>query len=241
MITDYILLTLVLTAVMALSVWKRKLTLPGALLGGGIGTAVYMGAAWKGVLLLGAFFTLGVLATGWKKQLKQSVAAGDGHPQRRNAAQVFANGGVAAIAGVLAFLFPAHAVLCQLLLAASLASATADTLSSELGMVYGKRFFNILSGKKDEKGLDGVISAEGTLIGAAGALLIALIYILPQWSLPALLIVTTAGILGNFADSLAGALWERKQLIGNNTVNFLNTMVAALFAWFLYHFSLSIG
>jgi len=238
MTTDYMLLGLVLITVMVLSVWKRKLTLPGALLGGAIGTCVYMGAGWKGVLLMGSFFTLGVLATSWKKEQKQ--AAGN-HPQRRNAAQVFANGGVGAIAGVLAFLFPAHAVLFQLLLAASLASATADTLSSELGMVYGKRFFNILSGRKEEKGLDGVVSREGTLIGAAGALLIAFIYILPAWNAAALLIVAVAGILGNLADSLAGALWERKQLIENNTVNFLNTLVAALIAWGLYHFSLSIG
>lgn len=234
MITSHILLGAVLTIVMFFSVWKRKLTIPAALLGGAIGVSMYMGAGWKGVLMLGAFFALGVAATAWKKEQKQANTTGEAHSQQRNAAQVFANGGMAAITGLLAFLLPEHAVLFRLLLAASLASAMADTLSSELGMVYGKRFFNILSGKKEAKGLDGVVSIEGTLIGAAGALLAGVIYILPDWEATALLIITVAGILGNVADSLAGALWERKQLIGNNTVNFLNTLVAAAIAWILY-------
>lgn len=234
MTTDSVLLALVLTAVMLFSIWKRKLTVPGALLGGVIGISVYLGAQWKGVWMLGSFFALGVAATAWKKDRKLTHTEGEVHPQQRNAAQVFANGGVAAIAGILAFILPSRSGLFGLLLAASLASAMADTLSSELGMVYGKRFFNILTGKREERGLDGVISMEGTLIGVAGALFAGLMYILPGWNGTALIIITVAGILGNVADSVAGALWERKQLIGNNTVNFLNTLVAAAIAWVLY-------
>lgn len=234
MTTSYILLSVVLLVVMCFSVWKRKLTVPAALLGGIIGVSMYVGAGWKGVWMLGAFFALGVMATAWKKEQKQANAAGEAHSQQRSAAQVFANGGVAAIAAILAYLLPAQAELFRLLLAAALASAMADTLSSELGMVYGKRFFNILSGNPEAKGLDGVISIEGTLIGVAGALIAGVIHILPGWNGTELLIVTVSGIIGNLADSLAGALWERKQLIGNNTVNFLNTLVAAAIAWGLY-------
>ncbi len=43
-------------------------------------------------------------------------------------------------------------------------------------MVYGRRFFNIITLKPDGKGLDGVISMEGTLIGIAGCVIIAAIY-----------------------------------------------------------------
>jgi uncharacterized membrane protein len=39
-----------------------------------------------------------------------------------------------------------------------------------------------------------------------------------------------AGIFGNLCDSILGASLERKQFIGNNTVNFLNTLFAAIFA-----------
>lgn len=234
MYTDWIILAILLTLIMVLSVLKRKLTLPAALLGGGIGIAVFMGAGFKGVLLLGAFFILGIAATSWKKEQKRGLVPGEQYAQQRRAGQVFANGGVAAIMGLLAFLDIAHSTVYRLMMAASLASATADTLSSELGMVYGKRFYNILSGKKEARGLDGVISAEGTAIGAAGALLIALLYVLPGNEIAELCVVTLAGIAGNLADSVAGALWERKKLMGNNAVNFLNTLLAALVALVLW-------
>lgn len=236
MVTDWIILAVLLLVIMVFSVLKRKLTLPAALLGAAIGVAVFMGAGFKGVALLGAFFILGIAATSWKKEVKRGLVAGEQLSQPRTAGQVFANGGVAAIMGLLAFVNTGHTTLYAIMLAASLASATADTLSSELGIVYGKRFYNILTGKTEARGLDGVVSLEGSVIGAAGALVIALLYILPVAAFKPAAIITLAGIAGNLADSVAGALWERKHFIGNNTVNFLNTLLAAmvaLAAWLL--------
>ncbi|ACU62123.1 DUF92 domain-containing protein [Chitinophaga pinensis] len=208
-----------------------KLTFPAAIAALLIGVFIAVGDGAKGVFLLFTFFVLGVWATSHRKDLKAKISTEGDHPQGRTAGQVFANGGVAAIVALLSLFAPGPAHLYQLMLAASLASALADTLSSELGMVYGRNFFNILSFKKEPKGLDGVISLEGTLIGAAGAAIISLIYDgFSQLSL----IVLIAGVLGNLADSLLGAAFERKHLIGNNTVNFLNTLFAALVAALLY-------
>jgi uncharacterized protein (TIGR00297 family) len=109
----------------------------------------------------------------------------------------------------------------------------ADTLSSELGMIYGKRFFNIITFKKDHRGLDGVISIEGTLIGLAGAFVMAIVFWLyTDWS-KALFVITIAGFLGNAIDSVLGALLERKKFIDNNAVNFLNTLTGALVCYIL--------
>jgi uncharacterized protein (TIGR00297 family) len=209
----------------------NKLTLPAAVTALLIGISIAVGDGPKGVLLLFTFFVLGVWATAHRKDLKAKISAEGDHPQGRTAGQVFANGGVAAIAALMSLFAPGPADLYQLMLAASLASALADTTSSELGMVYGRNFFNVLSFKKEPKGLDGVISLEGTVIGAAGAAIISLIYAgFSQLSL----IVLIAGILGNLADSLLGAAFERRHLIGNNAVNFLNTLFAALVAAILY-------
>jgi uncharacterized protein (TIGR00297 family) len=94
--------------------------------------------------------------------------------------------------------------------------------------VYGKRFFNIITLKPDQRGLDGVISLEGTLIGIAGSCVIAVIYAVGfGWDLN-LVWVVIAGTVGNLSDSLLGALLERKHYISNNAVNFLNTLIAAL-------------
>jgi uncharacterized protein (TIGR00297 family) len=233
-VPDLAIVSILLVVVMLLSVITGKLSIPAALAGGMVGGFVFAGAGYNGLVMLGAFFILGTVSTSWKKELKREVGGNEAHPQRRTTGQVLANGGMAAVLGVLALIDAAHADLYRLLLAVSLASATADTLSSELGMVYGKRFYNILSRKKEAKGLDGVVSLEGTLIGVAGALVIGLIYAAGHGIGKGLLVIVVAGTIGNLTDSFLGATLERKQYINNDWVNFMNTVFAVLFAWVCY-------
>jgi len=40
-----------------------------------------------------------------------------------------------------------------------------------------------------------------------------------------------AGLAGMLADSFLGATLERRELLGNNGVNFISTVIAALTAW----------
>ena len=42
------------------------------------------------------------------------------------------------------------------------------------------------------------------------------------------LIIILAAIIGNLADSVLGASLERKHYLGNDVVNFLNTLTSAL-------------
>lgn len=222
-IIDFRVLLFLAGAATASAYWK-KLTPLAALTGFLVGYAVYAGGGYRGLLLLALFFILGTAATAWKKREKLLIRGSAAHQSTRNAAQVLANGGVAAITGILAFLFPGCKALFLLMMASSLSSATADTLSSELGMVYGRRFFNILTGKREERGLDGVISLEGLVLGTAGSILIAVVYG------RRLLLVTGVGLIGNLADSLLGASFERRGRLSNDAVNFANTLIAALCA-----------
>jgi uncharacterized protein (TIGR00297 family) len=236
--SHYILIVALLTGAAYLSVRLNKLTIAGGIVGAIVGFLVFMGGALSGLMMLAAFFILGTLATSWKKTEKLRLKPESDRTAKRDAWQVLANGGVAAILGLLAMIMPSESDLFRLMMAASLASATADTLSSELGMIYGRRFFNILTLKKEQKGLDGVISVEGLLIGIIGSAIIAAIYLACRQDISLFWWIIVCGTIGNLADSLLGALLERKGLIGNNLVNFLNTLTAAIMMWVVLTFIL---
>ena len=228
-IFKYLLFSILILGIAIISIFYKKLTTRGGIAAAFVGIAVYAGSNYKGLAMLGAFFILGTLATAWRQNEKMPLKAKTDRSSARNAGQVIANGGVAAIMGILAILFPLHADVLKLMLAASLSAATADTLSSELGMLYGRRFFNVLNFKPEQKGLDGVISIEGVLIGLAGSCVIAIIYTGINLFNVQFLLIIIAGTIGNLADSILGAMFERKQYLSNDQVNFFNTLIAALF------------
>ena len=215
--------------------FSQKLTLAGTLTAGSVAIAIYLGAGLTGIALLGTFFFLGTAATAWKKDKKVKQRLVEGESSRRTAGQVLANGGVAAVLGLLAWLWPQHSRLLLIMMAGAFSAATADTLSSELGMLYGRRFYNIRTLQPDKRGLDGVVSMEGTLLGMAGSVLVGLCLMQqPVFSLGMLLVIVAAGTVGNFTDSWLGATLERKAQIGNNAVNTLNTVAGAVSAGLLW-------
>jgi uncharacterized protein (TIGR00297 family) len=205
---------------------SRKLTNTASITAGFVGLLVYKGAGITGFAMLITFFVCGTIATGWQIKTKQMAGFAEKESNRRTAGQVIANGGVAAILGGTAWFLTGYTPIIRLMIAGSLAAATADTLSSELGSLYGQRFYDIISFKRALPGPDGVISLEGTLIGVAGAALIAIVYAVTfgfnyfGW-------IIIAGATGNLVDSLLGAVLERRGIIGNNAVNFLNTCTGA--------------
>lgn len=230
---DYFLPVILLAGVV-LSVKTRKLTLPAALTAAVLGVCLYLGAGYFGILMAAALFLMATVATAQKSMVKEALGAAEKNQGQRTAGQVLANVGIAGLLGLLCFFYPLKIDLFRLMLAASLASAAADTISSEMGTVYGKHFYNIINLKPDQKGLDGVISLEGTLFGLAASIVIASVYAFGfGWKIVFFWIVI-AGAIGNFADSILGATLERKGMLGNNAVNFLNTVVAALVALILF-------
>ena len=217
--------------VILVSLYKNKLTIPGTILATLVGILVFIGFGLKGIIITGAFFLLGNLATSWGSKTKQNMSDDQNSP--RTAGQVFANGGLAAILAMAAFLFPGKESILFLSFCAAFSSATADTVSSELGTIYGKKFFNIISFARDKRGENGVISLEGTVSGLAGSSIIAVLHAVYAGFDIAFVIIIIAGTLGNFTDSILGATLERNGAIDNNSVNFLNTVVAALVAFIL--------
>lgn len=121
------------------------------------------------------------------------------------------------------------------MIAGAFSSATADTLSSELGNVYGKTFFHMLTFKPMRRGENGAVSVNGFLFGLLGSAIIALIFMLISgWNFSQLTIIIIAGTIGNIADTVMGLSLEDRKLISNNIVNFLNTAVGAATAGVLF-------
>jgi len=215
-----------LVAGVIFSISTKRLTPAAALTGFVCGVLLYLGAGYTAIIMLTVFFALGTAATSWGRSQKQALEKPDDHAQRKSS-QVLANSGAAVVFAVLMLALPQYAALFLLMLSASLASATADTLSSEMGMLYGKNFYNCLTWKKEARGMDGLVSLEGTLFGMAGAAVIAAIYAVAQGFNIVFLCIIIAGAAGNYADSVLGATLERRGKLNNDSVNFISTMVAA--------------
>ena len=220
-----------------LLVWLlRAATPPAAVTGALLTLEFYLAAPGRRTLLwpLLALFLLTFAATRFGRARKEELNVAE-ERKGRTAAQVVANLGVAAMVSIplgaahLMVIFSSLGIRPFLIASiASLAEATADTLSSELGEVLGGEPILLTTLRRVPAGTDGAISLAGTLAGCAGAAVIALIAMaaLPL-SLPEVLIAFAAGVFGLFFDSLLGATLERRGWLNNDAVNFLSTCAAA--------------
>jgi uncharacterized protein (TIGR00297 family) len=122
------------------------------------------------------------------------------------------------------------------------ATAAADTCSSEIGKAYGRRTFLITSFRPVPPGTEGAISLEGTLGGLLGAVLVAAVgAALGVYSWPLAGLVTLAGLLGSLAESVIGTVAERRGWLDNDLLNALNTAIGAAFAVLLIDLSAGVG
>lgn len=195
--------------------FTRSLSRGGAIAAVVLGTAVFgLGGLPWAVLLLGFFLSSSLLSRLFRRRkarLDEKFSKGS----RRDAAQVFANGGAAGILVILQAVFPDQA-WPWFAAAASLAAANADTWGTELGVLSPGAPRLITTWKKTDPGTSGAISPAGTLAAAGGALLIACLALIvwPPYAGgeaagPAALLrvafITLAGWIGSLIDSLLGA------------------------------------
>ncbi len=205
------------TAIGGLAYWRQSLTMggwAGAIL---TGTATMGFGGWAWGLALITFFVSSSALSHYKERIKEQRAAEKfAKGGRRDLAQALANGGVGALLALLYALLGGPPLLLALF-AGVMATVTADTWATELGVLSPHRPRLITSGKPVEPGTSGGVSVLGTSASALGGLLIGLVMFLsvgagqliagqaaawPWWLLPAGLL---GGLGGSLADSLMGA------------------------------------
>jgi uncharacterized protein (TIGR00297 family) len=196
-----------------------RMNISGAISGTIVAAFTLIAFELKGLIILGLFVVVGIAASKLKKDIR-TLGENRGH---RN---VLGNGMTSLVLAFFSIFLPGFHDMFFVLFSCTMASALSDTLSSELGTRYGRRFFNITTGEPGPKGDDGVISYEGLLFGVMGSLIIATAYFIISENIIESSIIFFAGMAGNIADSLLGSSAQKMRLLNNHTVNFYNTLVA---------------
>jgi uncharacterized membrane protein len=255
------LTTLGVSGVFGVIVWRMRAGTPAAAATGSLICASLMfstagiGAPYIELAPLLTVFVLTYAATKVGNAKKERLGVAE-ERRGRNAAQVAANLGIAplvAMAGSLGALsnwisdsssvtvrtkLGLAVILSHMIAVAALAEAAADTVSSEVGQVFGGEPRLITTWRRVPIGTDGGVTAIGTGAGALAAVVVAAISTFVFTGGEVLLskersgrefaMLASGGIFGLVFDSILGQTLERKGLLNNDAVNFLSTLSAVI-------------
>lgn len=229
--------------------WNRKsVSASGAISGYLVGIIIFGAGGWPWITPLVFFF------------ISSSILSHLHHKQyaKRNILQVLANGGVGAIFAIVYFFwnFPPAIVLYL----GAIGAATADTWATEIGFYSNSKPRLVLSRIIVERGVSGGVTFLGIVGSGLGALIIGFlgeeILLMNDLLLP----LTVAGLTGSLTDSILGRFIQAQfkcpkcgeqtedryhckqktklifgsRWIGNDMVNFINTIVGASVAYFFW-------
>jgi len=224
--TDWIVGALCALLVSGAAYRKQSLSLSGMIAAAVMGTVYYAAGNlfWFGLLLI--FFITSTAFSKFRGDRKRDLEKSYAKTGRRDAGQVFANGGIGMLACIGNALWPDPA--WAWFFVGSMAAVTADTWATEWGGLSKTPPRSVLTWKPLPAGTSGGVSRLGSFAALVGALLIgaaaqilldltaggsgtngtaAYFASLWRWTV----IGGFAGFAGAFADSLLGATLQRMQ------------------------------
>lgn len=161
---------------------------------------MFAAGGWPYAAVLFAFFIPSTLLSRAGRQAKRRLVDTGKHGAR-DARQVLANGGIAAVCAVLAAASRQPALAAAF--AGAFAAASADTWGTEIGTLAKAAPRSILTLRRIPAGLSGGVTPLGTLAEVAGAFTVAIV----AWKagVAGVLAIGAGGCAGALADSLLGA------------------------------------
>ena len=184
-----------LSALVSAAGWRlRALDIGGALAAAGVGTMILAGTGWAGMAALGTFF---VSASWVSRRAPDRSAALGAKGSTRDAWQVLANGGAAALGALL----PEAGLW---VVTASLAAAAADTWATAVGGWSRREPRHILTWTTVPAGTSGGVTLLGAVGAVAGALLVAAAASVVAGAPRLLAAACLIGPIGMLLDSLLG-------------------------------------
>ncbi|HUH99646.1 MAG TPA: DUF92 domain-containing protein [Nitrososphaerales archaeon] len=192
----------------------RALDRAGFLASVAVGYPIFLGGGWTWFVIIAAFFILGVGFTWYRYEYKKKLGGAQEKGGTRSWPNILANGGLAALFG-FGELVLGGSVFAALFLGA-ISAAAADTAATEIGLLSRRppRLITKLrevvppgvSGGVTGMGFLGAILASGVIGGIAASLRV----ISGLNPLAVVLIAAAGGVGGSVADSVAGAMIQRK-------------------------------
>ncbi|HJK19655.1 MAG TPA: DUF92 domain-containing protein [Methanocorpusculum sp.] len=196
----------------------------------GIILITFAGVPWFLVVI--SFFILGSFFTKYRYAEKVFLGVEQEKSGRRGYMNALANA-LVGVAGAILFGLTGNEIFTALFLGC-IATATADTLASEIGVTGGTPYL-ITTLRPVPAGTNGGVTVLGELACLFGALIICgIAFLLEVAPWYVCLIGIAAGVFGTNMDSLIGALIENKGVIGNSGTNLLATLSGGLFAMVVY-------
>lgn len=196
---------------------RRSLTRNGVVGAVITGTLVFGFGGWAWGLLLIAFFVSSSTLSHYREMEKMDLAEKFAKGYQRDIGQALANGGWGAVLAV-AHAFTPHSLLLWAAFVGAIASVTADTWATELGVLSRGQPRLITTGEPVPVGTSGGVSVLGTAATVTGGFFIGLVTFLLQelasvargkpltWiDLWIIVVGIVGGLAGSLFDSLMGA------------------------------------
>ncbi len=180
-----------LSLLVGLAAYQRQALARSGVVGAVItGTLIFGFGGWTWGLLLIAFFFSSSALSRYRELEKGELAEKFAKGSQRDIGQALANGGWGAVIAV-AHAFTPHPLLWAAFIGA-IASVTADTWATELGVLSRNQPRLITTGQPVPVGTSGGVSVLGTAATVAGGGFIGLV----MWLLHALAVIVVGGSLG---------------------------------------------
>jgi uncharacterized protein (TIGR00297 family) len=196
-----------------LSLRTRIVDESGLVAGFAVGSSVFIFPkdGWKWFTVILVFHLAAAQFTKYKYEAKRKRGFAQEKGGARTWQNVFANGGVAASLAIGEGLFATDVFLAGFI--GAVGTATADTLATEIGLLYQRNPRSIANlRKKIPPGTSGGVSPLGEFATLLGSFIIGLtawllgIFASPEWSfMRVMAIALISGFLGCTVDSIIGA------------------------------------
>ncbi|NYZ76773.1 DUF92 domain-containing protein [Candidatus Micrarchaeota archaeon] len=196
----------------------------GVLLAAVMGALIYFFGGLNYLALMFSFLFFGVAVTKYEHEIKKEMGI---YEHERGWENVLSNGLVPTLLAI------ASPSIGPIPFIASLAATTSDTFASEIGVLGKGKPISLENLKEVKPGTSGAMSAMGTVASMLGAAAIGIVAIFLFGINPAVaLLVTLAGFVGSFADTLLGIL-EEKGIGTKGTTNFFCSVTGGLIGLFI--------